>query len=195
MKDKANMNVKTARPSSGSSQSKASPQQAKRSRKLTEYGRQLAEKQKVKKMYGLRERQFRCVYANASKSPAATGIMLLSLLERRLDNVMFRLKFSTTRRQARQVIVHGHVLVNDSKVSSPSYIVNPGDKISFAPQVSQKTVFVDMIVDKRTGAGSKVPEWLELDKENRVGRVLRDPARSDIQAPIEEYLIVELYSK
>src|SRR5205085_10718323 len=112
----------------------AMPQQSKRTRKLTEYGRQLAEKQKVKKMYGLRERQFYGVYANASRSTTATGVMLLALLERRLDNVLYRLKLSTTRRQARQVIVHGHVLVNGRKVSSPSCVVSSGDTISFAPQ-------------------------------------------------------------
>lgn len=167
----------------------------KRTRKLTEYGRQLQEKQKVKEMYGLRERQFRRFFALATKSQEATGEMLLSLLESRLDNIVFRLKFASTRAQARQVIVHGHVTVNGKKVSSPSCFVSVGDEIGFVENVAAKTGFLEQVVDKRLNAGVKVPDWLELDKKGRKGRVLRRPVRADIQSPIEEYLIVELYSK
>lgn len=164
-------------------------------RKLTEYGRQLQEKQKVKSMYGLREQQFKRFFAIATKSQEATGETLLNLLERRLDNVVFRLKFASTRAQARQIVVHGHVLVNGKKVHSPSFFVSLNDEISLAPRVEKKTIFLEQIVDKRLNSGAKVPEWLELDKKERKGRVMRFPVRADIQVPIEEYLIVELYSK
>jgi small subunit ribosomal protein S4 len=166
----------------------------KRAKKLTEYGRQLQEKQKVKHMYGLRERQFRRFFEIATKSQEATGDTLLSLLERRLDNTLYRLKFAGTRVQARQMVTHGHVFVNGRRVYSPSFLVSVNDEISFAPQVSNKPVFLEQVIEKRLNGGVKVPEWLELDKKSRKGRVLRDPARADIQTPIEEYLIVELYS-
>ncbi len=167
----------------------------KRARKLSEYGRQQEEKQKVKEMYGMRERQFRRFFAEATRGQTATGESLLSALERRLDNTMYRLKLATTRRQARQVIVHGHVLVNGKKVYSPSFLVDISDEISFAPNVEQKNIFVEQVIDKRLNSGAKIPEWIELDKKDRKGKVLRLPVRSDIQAPIEEHLIVELYSK
>lgn len=167
----------------------------KRGRKLSEYGRQLAEKQKVKQMYGMRERQFERFFNNAVRSEEATGDTLLSLLERRLDNVVYRLKLSVSRIQARQLIVHGHILVNGKKVSSPSYIVSMNDEISLIARDLQKTAFLEQVVDKRLKIGIKVPEWLELDKQERKGRILRMPVRSDIQVPIEEHLIVELYSK
>ena len=168
---------------------------AKRARKLSEYGKQLQEKQKVKHMYGVRERQFKRFFKLAAKSEEATGDMLLSMLERRLDNVLYRLKLATTRTQARQIIVHGHVLVNGKKVYSPSFLVSINDVISLAPNVLDKKEFLAQVVDKRLKIGIKVPEWLELDKNERKGNVLRFPVRSDIQVPIEEYLIVELYSK
>ena len=167
-----------------------------KSRKSSEYGRQLEEKQKVKEMYGMREKQFRRFYGNAIKSrEGAPGENLLSFLERRLDNVMYRLKLATTRTQARQIVVHGHVLVNGKKVSSPSYLVRVEDEISLMPNVLNKTVFLEQVVDKRLNIGIKVPEWLELNKKDRKGKVLRYPIRSDIQQPIDEHLIVELYSK
>jgi small subunit ribosomal protein S4 len=168
---------------------------AKREKKLSEYGRQLQEKQKVKQMYGMRERQFKRFYKIAEKSEEATGHKLLNLLERRLDNVVYRLKLATTRTQARQIIVHGHVLVNGKKVYSPSYLVNVNDVITVAPNVLEKKEFLEQVIDKRLKIGIKVPEWLELDKKERIGRVLRAPVRTDIQTPVEEYLIVELYSK
>jgi small subunit ribosomal protein S4 len=170
-------------------------QQRRSARKTSEYGRQLEEKQKVKEAYGMREQQFRRFFKNAEKQKGATGETLLSMLERRLDNVLYRLKLSVTRRQARQIIVHGHVRINGKHVYSPSYLVNINDAISLAPTALQKTVFLEQVVDKRLNIGIKVPEWLELDKSHRVGRVLRMPVRADVQMPIEEHLIVELYSK
>ncbi len=173
-----------------------SEQPQKRSKKLSEYGKQLAEKQKVKGEYGMREKQFKRFFKIAIKSrEGVPGENLLSLLERRLDNVLYRLKMSTTRAQSRQIIVHGHVLVNGKKVYSPSYLVSVNDEISIAPTALNKAVFVEQVVDKRLKIGIKVPEWLELDKQERRGRVLRYPVRTDIQMPIEEHLIVELYSK
>ena len=167
----------------------------KRGRKTTEYGKQLDEKQKVKEMYGMRERQFRKFYAIASASKEAPGQLLLSMLERRLDNVVYRLKLASTRAQARQIVVHGHVLVNGKKVYSPSYLVHINDVVSLSPAIAKHAVFIETVVDKRLASGVKVPDWLELNKTARSGNVLRFPVRTDIQAPVEEYLIVELYSK
>ncbi len=167
----------------------------KSTKKLTEYGKQLEEKQKVKHMYGMRERQFRRFFALATKSQEATGETLLSLLERRLDNVVYRLKLSSTRAQARQVVVHGHIFVNGVRVYSPSFMISIGDEISLAPIAQQKTGLLEQVVDKRLNTGIKVPEWLELDKKGRLGRVLRYPVKNDIQTAIDDYLIVELYSK
>ncbi len=167
----------------------------KRQRKMTEYGRQLHEKQKVKEMYGLREAQFRRFYSIAERSQQATGETLLSLLEQRLDNVVYRLKLASTRRQARQIIVHGHVYVNGKKVESPSYLISVGDEVSLSPRASEKNGLLEVVVDKRLSTNVKVPDWVELDKKGRKGRILRLPVRADIQTPIEEYLIVELYSK
>ncbi len=166
-----------------------------RARKLSEYGKQLEEKQKLKNMYGLRERQFRRFFDIAVKSKGAPGENLLSLLERRLDNTLYKLKLANTRTQARQVIVHGHVLVNGKKVYSPSFLVSVNDLISLAPNVANKSAFLAAVVDKRLNIGVKVPDWLELMKKEREGRVLRMPVRADITAPVEEHLIVELYSK
>lgn len=170
-------------------------QSSKRMRKLSEYGRQLEEKQKVKDMYGMLERQFKRFFKMATKSQEAPGERLLSLLERRLDNVVYRLKFSVSREQARQIIVHGHILVNGKKVYSPSYLVSVNDEISLASNVAEKKAFMEQVIEKRLSVGIKVPEWLELNKKEYKGRILRAPVRSDIQAPIEEHLIVELYSK
>jgi small subunit ribosomal protein S4 len=166
-------------------------------RNASEYGRQLAEKQKVKQTYGLMERQFKRFFVMATKSKEATGSALLSLLERRLDNVIYRLKLSVSRAQARQIIVHGHVLVNGKKVYSPAFLVGVNDLISLDPiAIEKKNAFIEQVVDKRLKIGIKVPEWLELEKNERRGRVLRFPVRSDVQQPaIEEHLIVELYSK
>lgn len=165
-------------------------------KKLSEYGKQLQEKQKVKEMYGLRERQFKRFFAVASKQrDGGPGENLLSLLERRLDNTLYKLKLATTRTQARQVITHGHVLVNGKKVYSPSLLVSPGDVISLSERVAKMETFLKDVIDKRMKIGIKVPDWLELDKKDRIGRVLRLPVRADIKETISEHLIVELYSK
>lgn len=186
------------RPHGGSTDKSSEREQAAKqrpSKKLSEYGSQLAEKQKVKEMYGMRERQFQRFFSIAMRQVGGAGENLLSLLERRLDNVVFRLKFATTRTQARQLVVHGHVLVNGKKVSSPSCFVKVGDVVAVSPKVEQKAAFLEQVIEKRLNVSSKTPEWLELNKQERKGSVLRLPVRADIQTPIEESLIVELYSK
>jgi len=172
-------------------------QHAKRigTKKLSEYGKQLEAKQKVRLMYGIREKQFRRFFDLASKTPGVTGETLLSLLERRLDNVVFRLKMAISRTQARQLTVHGHINVNGKRVKSPSFIVKEGDVITLSDATLKNATFVEGVVDKRMAIGVKVPEWLDLNKKDRKGIVARLPVRSDITSPIEEHLIVELYSK
>lgn len=189
------MNRGAGRQTKGMEDKSEEKEKSRRARKVSEYGRQLEEKQKVKHSYGMRERQFRRFFDMAFRSEEATGPKLLNLLERRLDNVVYRLKFAVTRGQARQIIVHGHVAVNGKRVSSPSYLVSVGDTIAFVPQVAQKKEFLEQVIEKRLNIGIKVPEWLELNKTDRTGKVLREPVRTDIQKPIEEHLIVELYSK
>jgi len=166
-----------------------------RQKKISEYGKQLHEQQKVKGMYGMRLKQFKRFFTLATKQQGATGANLLSLLERRLDNVLYRLKMSVTRRQARQIIVHGHVMVNGTRVYTPSFLVDQGDVVTLEQATLKNEKFLENVIDKRLNIGIKVPEWLELDKDQRKGAVLRLPIRSDLQAPIEEHLIVELYSK
>lgn len=186
------MNNRKSTPGSQEQKTSAAP---KRMKKLSEYGKQLEEKQKVKNMYGVLEKQFKRFFKIAAKSQEAAGERLLSLLERRLDNTVYRLKLAISRAQARQIIVHGHILVNGKKVYSPSFLVSVNDEISLASNVASKPEFLERVIDKRLNIGVKVPEWLELNKKDRKGRVLRLPVRSDIQVPIEEHLIVELYSK
>jgi len=164
-------------------------------KKLSEYGKQLREKQKVKVMYGMRERQFRRFFDIASKQKGVTGEILLSLLERRLDNVLFRLKMAFSRDQARQLIAHGHVSVNGTRVKSPSFLLKENDVVSLCDRTLAKKEFLQNVIDKRLAMGIKIPEWLELQKAERKGVISRLPIRSDISAPIEEHLIVELYSK
>jgi small subunit ribosomal protein S4 len=164
-------------------------------RKLSEYGKQLREKQKVKLMYGVLEEQFKRFFNVSVRQKGATGENLLTMLESRLDNVVFRLKMAISRKQARQMIVHGLVTVNGKRVKSPSSLVNVGDVISFTSKTLENTNFVENVIDKRINMGIKVPEWLELQKKDRSGVVLRMPVRADIAAPVEEHLIVELYSK
>ncbi len=164
-------------------------------KKRSEYGKQLFEKQRLKEMYGMRERQFRRFFSIAVRTKGAPGDNLVSLLERRLDNVVYRLKLSVSRLQARQIISHGHVLVNGSKVYSPSYMIDQNDVVSLDQSVEKKTVFLDQVIEKRLKTAIKVPDWLELDKKERFGRVLRLPVRADVQTPLEVHLIVELYSK
>jgi len=186
-----------AKTQAGASATSPENQSAKKAfKRVSEYGKQLAEKQKVKEMYGMREKQFRRFYAIASTATqGAPGENLLNLLERRVDNVVYRLKFSTTRAQARQMIVHGHIKVNGRKVTSPSYLIEVNDVVSLGDSALKNNVLLEQVVDKRMSIGIKVPEWLELVKKDRNGKVLRFPVRTDLQTPIEEYLIVELYSK
>lgn len=167
----------------------------KRFKRVSEYGRQLEEKQKVKRMYGMREKQFRRFFKIAVATEGAPGANLLNLLERRLDNTLYRLKLATSRSQARQMIVHGHIIVNNKKVTTPSFLVSVGNVITLSDIAKKKSVFVEQAVDKRMNLGIRVPEWLELVKQDRTGKVLRYPSRNDLQTPIEEHLIVELYSK
>lgn len=164
-------------------------------RKTSEYGQQLQEKQKVKDMYGMRERQFRKFFAEATRGHEAAGDKLLRLLEQRLDNVVYRLKFAASRAQARQIVVHGHILVNGKKVSSPSFLIEVGDEVALAERVRTRTTFIEAVVDKRMKKAIKPPEWLELDKDGVRGRVLRNPVRSDIKVPIRTEDIIEFYSK
>ncbi|MBM3894045.1 30S ribosomal protein S4 [Candidatus Dependentiae bacterium] len=164
-------------------------------KRTSAYGRQLAEKNFLKDQYGLGEAQFKRFYKNAQRQRTGTGESLLVLLERRLDNVVYSLKLATTRTQARQMIVHRHVLVNGKIVTSPSYLMSVDDVVSFKQATLERESFVVNAIDKRLNIGIKVPEWLELRKKDRSGVVLRLPERSDINADIQEHLIVELYSK
>jgi len=172
-----------------------STQKTRQFKKMSEYGKQLAEKQKVKEMYGMRERQFRKFFELAKKSKDATGSNLLSLLERRLDNVAFRLKFCCSRAQARQMIVHGHFSINGKRVYSPSILVKNSDVISMVENSLNRDSIKKEIIEKQFATGTKVPGWLELDTTGFFGRILRMPERTDIQATINEGYIVELYSK
>ena len=173
--------------------SKESNRQPKRAtRKKSEYGIQLTEKQKAKFIYGLLEKQFRGYYDRAKKMEGITGENLLILLERRIDNVVFRLGLANTRRQARQIVRHGHIAVNGKRLDIPSALVKAGDVISVMEGSRSKEYFKGMA---ETLAGKTVPAWLIQDAENLGGKVDRYPTREEIDVPIEEHLIVELYSK
>jgi small subunit ribosomal protein S4 len=167
------------------------PAQARR-RKQSDYAVQLREKQKVKRMYGLQERQFRNLFERAASQEGVTGENLLVGLETRLDNVIFRLGFAQSRSQARQLVRHRHVQVNGTLVDIPSYHVRPGDDIAIRTK-SQELAVVEGSLTSRTRPS--LVEWLTLDEKNRVARVVRKPTRDDISAEIQEQLIVELYSK
>ena len=160
-------------------------------KKKSEYALQLQEKQKVKFVYGIMEKQFRSYYEKAARMPGKTGEELLTLIERRLDNVVYRLGFAMTRRQARQLVSHAHFTVNGRKVNIPSYLVKAGDVIEVSDASRSSAIF-----KRLTGEDAPmvlVPKWLE--KEKMKGTVTQMPARDDIDMPIEEHLIVELYSK
>jgi small subunit ribosomal protein S4 len=163
-----------------------------RKAKIVGYGLQLHEKQKAKRMYFTLEGQFREYYEKANRATGVTGEILIQQLERRLDNVAFRLGFAISRRQARQVVRHGHVTVNGRKVNIPSFQVNPGDEIAIR-DYAKKMVIVEQA--SQFAAQNPVPAWLEANFENMSGRVLRLPKRVDVNLPINEQLIVELYSK
>ena len=161
-------------------------------KKQSEYGLQLNEKQKVKFIFGVLEKQFRKYYVMATKKQGITGEMLLQILESRLDNVVFRLGLANTRREARQIVNHGHITVNGQKVDIPSYLVKPGDVIAVREK-SKNSVRIKEIVE--TNANRVVPKWLSMDKNTLTGKVITLAARDDIDYEVEEHLIVELYSK
>ena len=163
-----------------------------RKAKVVGYGLQLREKQKAKRIYFAQENQFRNYFEKAARKPGVTGELLLQQLERRLDSVVFRLGFGTARRQARQLVRHGHVLVNGKKVNIPSYQVNVGEEISI--KESSRTLTV-LEAAKEFASHQNLPTWLEIDRDNFKGKVLSLPKREDIQQPVNEQLIVELYSK
>jgi small subunit ribosomal protein S4 len=163
-----------------------------RGRKISDYGIQLREKQKVKRMYGLSEKQFHLFFKRAERRKGATGTNLLALLERRLDNVIYRLGFANSRAQGRQFVLHNHFLVNGKKVNIPSFLVKVGDAI----EVKEKSKKVAAISDSMEAVVRRgIPQWLELEKEQNKGVVNGFPVREDLTMPIQEQLIVELYSK
>jgi small subunit ribosomal protein S4 len=160
--------------------------------KRSEYGIQLREKQKVKWMYGLLESQFRGTFAKAERSKGITGVNLLVLLERRLDNVVYRLGFANSRTQARQLVRHNHFMVNGRKVNIPSFLVRKGDQVS----VKEKSQKIASIIESMEAVVRRgVPQWLELEKGQFAGTIKAVPNREDLTMPIQEQLIVELYSK
>ncbi len=163
-----------------------------RKAKLAGYGVQLREKQKVKRIYGVLEDQFRRYFEAAERQRGITGETLLQLLERRLDNVAYRMGLATSRPQARQLVRHGHLQVNGRKVDIPSYSIRVGDVISVRA-TSQKDVAVQHALEEVKGRG--VPEWLSFDMEKMSGRIVSLPTREQINLPVQEQLIVELYSK
>ncbi len=160
--------------------------------KQSEYGIQLREKQKARRIYGVLENQFRRYFREADRKKGITGVTLLQLLETRLDNVVYRLGFAGSRAEARQLVNHGHVMVKDRRVNIASYEVKPGEEVS----IREKSRDVPRMQElKELAKGYRVPEWLEADHENLTGKMVRVPAREDIDIPVEEHLIVELYSR
>jgi small subunit ribosomal protein S4 len=161
-------------------------------RKLSDYGIQLREKQKVRKMYGLLERQFRRYFYEAERKKGITGEMLLKLIESRLDTVVFRMGFAPNRRRARQLIGHGHISVNSKEVNLPSYQIRGGDVV----EVKETSRDMPEIVESLSKSEHRgMPGWVEVDSSNFRGKVLHIPSRDEIQLPVQEQLIVELYSK
>ena len=171
---------------------KTSHREPKRRRKESEYGMQLREKQKAKFIYGVLEKQFRGYYEKAKKMEGIVGTNLLVLLERRLDNVVYRLGLAHTRRQARQLVTHGHIAVNGKRLDIPSALVKAGDVVSVMESSRSSAYFKGMaeVLGK-----TSVPAWISVDAQNLSGKVDRLPVREDIDVPIEEQAIVELYSK
>lgn len=169
---------------------KRNPKQSRK--KQSEYGIQLNEKQKVKFIYGVLEKQFRKYYVMATKKSGITGQNLLQILESRLDNVVFRLGLANTRKEARQIVNHGHILVNGSKVDIPSYLVKPGDVVALREK-SKGSVRMKQIVEENEKR--IIPKWLSMDKTKLEGKVIQLAERDDIDFDVQEHLIVELYSK
>ncbi|MCF0133157.1 MAG: 30S ribosomal protein S4 [Blautia sp.] len=172
---------------------KKSTRQLKRAnRKMSEYGLQLREKQKAKFIYGVLEKPFRNYYKKADRMPGQTGANLMMLLETRLDNVLFRMGLARTRKEARQIVDHKHVLVNGKCVNIPSYLVKAGDTVEIKEKCKSSARYKGIL--EVTG-GRLVPEWLDVDQENLKGSIKEMPARDAIDVPVNEMLIVELYSK
>ena len=161
-----------------------------RRKKLSEYGIQMQEKQKVRILYGLNEKQFRRTFERASKMKGIAGENLLVLLESRLDNMVYRLGMARTRRSARQIVNHGHILVNGKKVDIPSYTTKVGDIISVKENSKNHPAIIDSLEQNRT-----VPAFLEMDKKNLTGKYLRTPERSELNPEVNEQLIVEFYNR
>jgi len=160
--------------------------------KASEYGRQLREKQKVRRIYGLQERQFRTYFKRADQRKGITGVNLLQILESRLDNMVYRMGFANSRAQARQLVLHGHIAVNGKRVDIPSYLAKAGDTVS----VREKSRKIPEILSAQQNLESRgTPRWLSVDSKSFQGAVNELPKREDITMPIEEHLIVELYSK
>ena len=176
----------------GYSSKKESIRQPKRRRKESEYGMQLREKQKAKFIYGVLEKQFRGYFNKAKRQSGITGENLMRILESRLDNVVFRLGFARTRKEARQTVSHGHITVNGKRVDIPSYRVRPGDVVAVADKAKEMLVIKSALVSNER---MQVPAWLEVDIEKLQGNVLSLPNRDQIDLDINEQLIVELYSK
>lgn len=164
----------------------------KRRMKLSDYGLQLREKQKVKRIYGVLERQFRRYYEKAARAKGVTGVVLLQLLERRLDNVIFRLGFAPTRPAARQIVSHGKVYVNDRRVNIPSFLVKVGDEVILKLKDNKKEYINENL---KVTEDRPVQPWLSVDTKHYKGKIIKLPERDDVQFPINEQLIVELYSK
>lgn len=172
---------------------KSSKRQPKRSgRKVSEYGMQLKEKQKAKFIYGVLEKQFRAYYDKAKTMPGVTGENLLGLLERRIDNVIFRLGLASTRRQARQLVSHGHITVNGKRLDIPSALIKVGDVIGVKEKSRGTALFKEIAESKNA---LNVPAWLTADIQNLSGSVTRFPNRDEIDIPVDEQAIVELYSR
>ena len=161
-------------------------------KRVKEYGLQLREKQKARRYYGILEKQFNNYFEKADKKPGQTGENLLTMIETRLDNVVYRMGMADSRRQARQLVRHGHFRVNGKKANIPSMLVKKGDVITIKEQ-SRKSELIKMLIENISGRS--VPAWIELDKENAVATIVALPTREDIDFPFEEHLIVELYSK
>ena len=164
----------------------------KRCKKMSEYGLQLREKQKAKFIYGVLEKPFRNYYEKADRMKGMTGENLMVLLERRLDNVIFRMGFARTRREARQIVGHKHVLVNGKSVKVPSYLISAGDVIEIKEKAKGMQRYKDIA---EATNGRLVPEWMDVDQENFKGTIKEFPSREVIDVPVDEMLIVELYSK
>lgn len=171
---------------------KSKRQNMRAGKKVSEYGLQLREKQKAKFIYGVLEKPFRNYYEKADRMKGMTGENLMVLLERRLDNIVFRMGFARTRREARQVVGHKHILVNGKKVNIPSYLIKAGDVIEITEKAKSLQRYKEIV--EVTG-GRLVPEWMEVDMENLKGTIKNLPTREMIDVPVDEMLIVELYSK